>query len=76
MVRPGDDSVTPVDQTVSIFRADVTKAVMADVQWSGLATNTEIADPSYLRSLDGSFDGILVEFDVTYRAEEDDPYAQ
>lgn len=75
-VRPGDDSKTPIDETLSIFRADVTKAVMADIQWNSLAANTKVAASAYLRPGDGSYEGVLVIFDVFYRVDEDDPYSQ
>ena len=59
--------------TLNTVRADIEKALMADVTRGGYAHNTEIQSPQeFVDSNDAT--GVVVFFDVTYRTDQYDPY--
>lgn len=73
-LRVSDADETPFDTLANVFEADVTKAVMKDIYWDGLATDTAILPAEAMRSPDGTFDGRTLFVEVHYRVKEDDPY--
>jgi len=75
-LRPSDAADTPIDQLINTFVADVTRAMMADVHWGGLAIDTLVDAPQYMQSADGTYEGATVQFDVIYRVAENNPYTQ
>lgn len=75
-VVPSDTSTDPVDTTINTRRADIEKALRENAQWSGLAIDTRILAPQGFQADDGSFEGVAVMAEVTYRHLEDDPYTQ
>jgi len=78
IAQPPDDSAVPVETTLNTFRADVEKAIMADPSWGGLALSTmsDLAEPIPPEFTDGAYEALAVQFVVTYRTPEDDPYTQ
>lgn len=73
-IPEGDE--TPFDTLANIFEADVTKAVMADVYWDGLATDTAMLPTEFMISQDGTFEGKTLFLEVQYRIAENDPYSK
>lgn len=73
--RPSEKAVTEIRRVMNRFWADVIKALMADPQWSKLAMNTEIGDPTNgYNNTDGYVAKIAV-VTITYRHYENDPYS-
>lgn len=59
-------------ETINNIRADLHKAIMADVTRGGWAQNTEVHNPETLRDPNEP-GGIVFPFDVDYRHAENDP---
>lgn len=83
---PSDSATDPLDQVLTTFASDVTKAMFADDAggdnlatkgtWAGLAVTTEIID---IEAFEGETDGtcyLRLTFIITYRVRENDPYNQ
>lgn len=78
-VKPTDDDTEPIDAIINRFRADVEKAVAAKATWhtmGGLALVSNWGDASMLDVDDGSYEGIVLTLNITYRVSETNPYAQ
>lgn len=72
LIEP-EDSEVPYDQLVDVVRADIEKALMADVTRGGYAVNTEIRAPQFIPN-ETDISGIVVRCEILYRTKEDDPY--
>jgi hypothetical protein len=78
IIKKSDSETTPVDTYKNRFWAEIVKAVTnADLwyNWGGLAVNTTIGTIEDYTSEDGSAAGVKVEFLITFRVSENDPYA-
>jgi len=75
-VQPDETDTTPVDTRVNLIRSEVERCLMsADLTWGNLAyEHTHLAGASYFDSSDGSFSGVQITLEVTYRVPENDPY--
>ena len=72
-----EKSITPIDQLVHMFAADVVKTIVDDEpQWYTFANNA--IDAEFLSEEpitgDGGMDGVNVPIAITYRTSEYDPY--
>ena len=76
VIRLSDSSETSFDAISNLFVADLTKALMADVHWGGLAIDSKIGDEQPMRADDGSFEGTALPLEVIYRVAENDPYTK
>ena len=78
IVKPSSTDATPVDTFKNRFWAEIVKAATVADQWhtwGGLAFNTVIGDVEDYTSDDGSTAGVKVPFVISFRTDEDDPYA-
>lgn len=75
-VQPDETDTTPVDTRVNLIRSEVERAVMAgDGTWGSLALgNTHLAGADYIDSADGSYSGVQITLEITYRVPQSDPY--
>ena len=73
-VKPPDKSITPIDQTVNIYRAEVEKALLTDRTFGGLALDARIRPQIDWETVDGAFEGTSIMLAVLYRHLETDPY--
>lgn len=82
---PSEGDTTPIDQYINVFRADCEKALKAPANWqqfadgavspeTHLAINSWISNVANIPDSDGSYDGCILEYTVTYRTPETDPY--
>ena len=76
IIRISESSDQSFDQVSNLFVADITKALMADVHWGGLAIDSSVGVDQPMMAEDGSFEGTAIPFRVTYRVAENDPYTQ
>lgn len=74
VVRQAESSSLPMDQVINAFVADVQKALMADVTWGGLATDTELGAVEFA-SPEMGFEGATVWVEVLIRVEITDPFS-
>lgn len=77
LVMPSEGDATPIDTYINRIAADVIKATAAPDDWQtfgGLAINARFLPPEIFEHSDGSFDGVSVICEVTYRTEERNPY--
>lgn len=77
-VQNDERKCEPIDKVVHNFAADVKKAVCAvDSRWHTFGEKAIDAVWQSLEPLsaDGGFDGVNVPISITYRIDEDDPYA-
>jgi len=65
---------TPYQKKLNIIRADVERAVMADVTQGGLAQNTFVQQPAILQSANEP-PAVAVCFQIEYRTRYENPYA-
>lgn len=74
IVEPADTDLTttPNDQVLFRLYSDVSKALMANAQWDGLAIDTEITPPEFFEIDGDAIQGITCRFDVQYRTLEGD----
>jgi hypothetical protein len=75
VIAAHDDTTTPLDKLVNRVEADVVKKLLADRTRGGHAIDTipRASD----RYTDGpQATGVLMQFDVIYRTDEDDPYIE
>jgi len=72
-LRHSEKNTVPMDQALNSFIADVQKALMADVQWGGLAIRSDLGSVDYAEPSRG-FEGATVWIEVIYRVAENDPY--
>lgn len=71
-----DDTTTPVDQVISVRRADIERVVMQDTGRSGNAMDTIIHAPIHFTRVKGASEGTLVQPWCRFRTSELDPYTQ
>lgn len=71
-----EGTATPIDQAISIRRADVEKILMIDPTRGGNAIDTKIKAPTYFTTTKGATEGVMVNARVRYRTSETDPYTQ
>lgn len=76
IIRISESSDQSFDQASNYFVADITKALMADVHWDGLAIDSKIGVEQPMMAEDNSFEGTAIPFEVIYRTKENDPYTQ
>lgn len=76
VLRITEDDTTPFDTLANLFDADVTKAVMADVQWEELASDTVMLPSVFIRDEDGTFSGKTLFVAVHYSIAENNPYSK
>ncbi len=74
VVRQAEASKLPMDQVINAFIADVQKALMVDITWGELATDTRLRSPEFASSESG-FEGATVWVEVLIRVEETDPFS-
>lgn len=75
-VKPTDDDTEPIAAVVNKFRSDVEKAICTPANWEnfdGLAIDAHWSSPARFTTDDGSYDGILLQLDITYRVAPGDP---
>lgn len=75
-VQPDETDTTPVDTRVNLIRSEVERAVMGDdLTWGNLALGwTHLAGADYIDSADGSYSGVQITLEITYRVPESDPF--
>ena len=73
VVRHSEHDETPMDQVLNTFESDVSKCLMADPTWGGLAIDTELGRTEYPAPSAG-VEGLTQWVEVIYRVDEDDPY--
>lgn len=71
-VRLSENDTRPVDQVLSIIKADVIKAAMTDRYLGGLAMNTTEGDSTYYARK--GVEGVVVEFQIQYATAANDKY--
>ncbi|HUX00911.1 MAG TPA: hypothetical protein VMY35_08015 [Phycisphaerae bacterium] len=74
-VRPADASTAAVDATINTLRSRVENKLIADITCNGLAMNVEIRAPQGFQEGEG-FEGVRVNFAVTFRHLETDAFTQ
>ena len=75
VIRQSETSSLPMDQVINSFIADVQKAVMVDLTWGDLATDTRLGMVEFA-SPESGFEGATVWIDVLTRVEITNPYSQ
>lgn len=75
-----DKDTTPIEQTINVFAADVSKAITTVesgdwVTFGGLSIGAWIADPVWF-PVDVPYAGVDVKVTIKYRTSEYDPYTQ
>ncbi len=73
VIRQSEASELPMDQVINAFVADVQKALMVDITWGGIATDTRLGQVEFASSESG-FEGVTVWVDVHIRVEETNPF--
>lgn len=73
--RLGSSRDEPADQVLNTLEADVRRALMADLQLSGLAIETFLGGTEYADPTSG-LEGFTIFFEVLYRVSLQDPYTQ
>ncbi len=73
VIRQSEKSNLPMDQVINSFVADVQKALMVDITWGGLATDTRLRAPEFASS-ESVFEGVTVWVEVLIRVEENNPF--
>ncbi len=73
VIRQPEASELPMDQVINAFIADVQRALMEDITWGGLATDTRLGTVEFASSESG-FEGVTVWVDVHIRVEENNPF--
>ncbi len=73
VIRQAEASKLPMDQVINSFIADVQKALMVDITWGGIATDTRLGNPEFASSESG-FEGATVWVEVLIRVEENNPF--
>jgi hypothetical protein len=76
LIVPSDQDNEPVDTLINTFRADVTRALMDDAQWGGLAVDSYTRPPEYFPVIAGEYAGLVLPFVVQYRSRLHNPYEQ
>lgn len=77
LVKPSDTSTVAVDTFKNRFWAEIVKAACDATdwyRWSGNAIMTSIDEAAEYTSEDGSFAGVKVTFNVTFRCDENNPF--
>jgi hypothetical protein len=78
IVKPSDTSTVAIDTFRNRMGADIVKAATDAAlwhQWGGLAINTTIGTVEEYVEETGGLSGVMVRFKITFRVDEDDPYA-
>lgn len=78
IVKPSDASTVAIDTFRNRVGADIIKAATNAAlwhQWGGLAINTTHGPVEEHIEESGGLSGVMVRFTITYRVDEDDPYA-
>lgn len=75
LYRPSSSNTDPIEQVLDTFWSDVTKAVMDDTQWSGLAIDSDLAPPEEWIDMDDGTCGKTGILQIHYRTPENDPYS-
>ena len=73
VIRQAESSNLPMDQVINSFVADVQKALMEDITWGGIATDTRLGMVEFASSESG-FEGATVWVEVLIRVEENNPF--
>ena len=77
-ISPSESATESADYFSNIIHGDVVKALTnAGNQWytfGGLAFDANFGTPEAVQDPDGSFDGIAILLDVTFRTDENNPF--
>jgi len=76
LYRPSSSNTDPIERELDTFWSEVSKAVMTDIQWGGLAIDSELGAPNDWIDMDDGTCGKTGVLNVHYRVQETNPYAQ
>lgn len=74
ILRPSDADATAIDTYRNVAMSAAEQALVADRRLGGLAQDLKILEPLTLDPEDGSYTGVVVQFEVAYRHAHDDPH--
>lgn len=75
-LRPSEESTNPIEELCNVFAADAIRAICSPAlgwwNWDGLAINSEVTSIENFNSEEAA--GFKLEFSVTFRTSENNPY--